>query len=147
MDVERTVRWLRDRELIKQLPQRYAHGLDTRNFEESRSVFDAGCYVKGSINEAPIDSYFAALVTGVQAYEATMHFMGNQYVELDEGADEGTVETYAVAYHIEAADSGRKDLVMGVRYVDDVARAGDDWLIVRRTAIPHWVRGPLPRPA
>ena len=147
MDLERTVRWLRDRELIKQLPQRYAHGLDTRDFDESRSVFDAACYVKGSINEAPIDAYFAALVTGVQAYEATMHFMGNQYVELEEGADAGTVETYAVAYHIEAADSGRKDLVMGVRYIDDVARSGDHWLIVRRTAIPHWVRGPLPRPA
>jgi hypothetical protein len=147
MDLERTVRWLRDRELIKQLPQRYAHGLDTRDFDASRRVFHDDCYVKGSINEAPIDSYFAALIPGVQAYEATMHFMGNQYVDLDEGADEGTVETYAVAYHIEAAASGRKDLVMGVRYIDSVARSDDGWLIVNRTAIPHWVRGPLPRPA
>ena len=43
MDVERTVRWLRDRELIKQLPQRYAHGLDTRDFDESRAVFHPDC--------------------------------------------------------------------------------------------------------
>jgi hypothetical protein len=147
MDLERTVRWLRDRELIKQLPQRYAHGLDTRNFDESLAVFHPDCYVKGSINEAQIDEYMAGLVTGVQAYGATMHFMGNQYVELEEGADEGTVETYAVAYHMESADTGRKDLVMGVRYIDTVARVGDGWQIVRRTAIPHWVRGPLPRPA
>ena len=146
MDLERTVRWLRDRELIKQLPQRYAHGLDTRNFDESRAVFHPDCYVKGSINEAPIDSYFAALVTGVQAYEAAMHFMGNQYVTLDEGADEGSIETYAVAYHIESEDSGLPDLVMGVRYCDTVARDGDGWIITHRVAIPHWVRGPLPRP-
>ena len=34
---------------------------------------------------------------------------------------------------------------MGVRYCDDVARDGDDWIIVKRVAIPVWVRGPLPR--
>jgi hypothetical protein len=146
MDVESTVRWLRDRELIKALPQRYAHGLDTRDFPKARAVFRDDCYVKGSISENPIDAYFANLVTGVQDYQATMHFMGNQYVELEEGADVGFVETYAVAYHIEAPESGLPDLVMGVRYQDDVARDGDGWIISRRTAIPHWVRGPLPRP-
>lgn len=147
MDLERTVRWLRDRELIKDLPQRYAHGLDTRDFDEARSVFDDNCNFKGALGESHIDTYFPGLVTGVQAYEATMHFMGNQYVDLEEGADEGTVETYAVAHHMEAPSAGRHDLIMGVRYIDTVARDGDGWKIVRRTAIPHWVRGPLPRPA
>lgn len=146
MDLETTVRWLRDRELIKALPQRYAHGLDTRDFEAARRVFRDDCYVKGSINEAPIDDYFAALVDGVKAYQATMHFMGNQYVTLAEGADQGSIETYAVAYHIESEDSGLPDLVMGVRYCDTVERHDDDWIITRRVAIPHWVRGPLPRP-
>ena len=74
-----------------------------------------------------------------------MHFMGNQYVELEPGADAGFVETYAVAYHMEAKDNGRDDLVMGVRYRDDVARDGTGWKIVKRHAIPVWVRGPLPR--
>ena len=146
MDIESTVRWLRDRELIKALPQRYAHGLDTRDFAAARRVFTEDCYVKGSISENPIGPYFDALVVGVQNYQATMHFMGNQYVELEEGADEGAIETYAVAYHIEAPESGLPDLVMGVRYQDTVRRHGDEWLIARRTAIPHWVRGPLPRP-
>jgi hypothetical protein len=147
MDLESTVRWLRDLELIKALPQRYAHGLDTRNFDEARRVFSDDCYVKGSISENHIDAYFAGLVTGVQAYQATMHFMGNQYVDLDEGSDDGFVETYAVAYHIESPDSGLPDLVMGVRYQDTVTRRGDDWCIANRTAIPQWVRGPLPRPS
>ncbi|HEV8296475.1 MAG TPA: nuclear transport factor 2 family protein [Acidimicrobiales bacterium] len=147
MDVEATVRWLRDRELIKALPQRYAHGLDTRDFPKSRSVFRDDCYVHGSIRQDPIGTYFAFLEESVQKYQATMHFMGNQYVELEEGADEGFVETYAVAYHIESPESGLPDLLMGVRYQDTVARDGDGWIITARTAIPHWVRGPLPRPA
>jgi len=74
-----------------------------------------------------------------------MHFMGNQYVDLEPGADTGFVETYAVAYHMEAAGNGRDDLIMGVRYQDTVARDGDGWLIINRVAKPVWVRGPLPR--
>ena len=146
-DLARTVQWLRDKALVEALPQRYAHGLDTRDFDRARAVFRDDCTVKGSLVEAPIDPYWASLIPGVRAYEATMHFMGNQYAELEPGADTGFVETYAVAYHMEAAGNGREDLVMGVRYRDDVARDGAGWLIVKRHAIPVWVRGPLPRAA
>ncbi|MEI8002166.1 MAG: nuclear transport factor 2 family protein [Actinomycetes bacterium] len=144
-DLARTVQWLRDRELISLLPQRYARGLDLRDFASSRALFRNDCTVKGSLLEAPIDEYWAGLCPGVEAYEATMHFMGNQFVAVEPGADTGHVETYAVAYHMEAAGNGHDDLVMGVRYCDDVARDGDDWKIVRRVAVPVWVRGPLPR--
>lgn len=144
-DLVRTVGWLRDKAVIEALPQRYAHGLDTRDFDRARAVFRDDCTVKGSLVEAPIDPYWESLVPGVQAYAATMHFMGNQYVDLEPGADTASVETYAVAYHMEAPEAGREDLVMGVRYCDTVARAGDGWLIVKRHAIPVWVRGPLPR--
>ncbi|MFM8303067.1 MAG: nuclear transport factor 2 family protein [Actinomycetota bacterium] len=144
-ELARTVRWLRDKALIEALPQRYAHGLDTRQFDRARAVFHDGCTVKGSLVEAPIDQYWASLVPGVKAYPATMHFMGNQYIEVEPGADTGYVETYAVAYHMEDPESGREDLVMGVRYCDDVVRDGDGWLIAKRVAVPVWVRGPLPR--
>jgi SnoaL-like domain len=143
MNLEETVRWLQARELIREVPQRYAHGLDVRDFGASRAVFRDDCYVKGSVREDPIDPYFEFLTAGVQRFEATMHFMGNQYVAVGPDADEGFVETYAVAYHLEPAGSGRQDLVMGVRYLDTVAREGDSWLIARRTVIPQWVRGPL----
>jgi hypothetical protein len=144
-ELARTVGWLRDKALIEALPQRYAHGLDTRDFDAARAVFRDDCTVKGSVVEAPIDPYWEQLVPGVRSFEATMHFMGNQYCDVEPGADTGYVETYAVAYHMEPPDSGREDLVMGVRYCDDVARHDDGWLIVKRAAIPVWIRGPLPR--
>jgi hypothetical protein len=145
-ELARTVQWLRDRALIAALPQQYAHGLDTRDFDRARAVFRDDCRVKGSLVEDVIDRYWEQLVHGVMAYDATMHFMGNQYVEVEPGAGTGFVETYAVAYHMEAPGSGRDDLVMGVRYLDHVARDGDSWTIVERSAIPVWIRGPFPRP-
>ena len=69
-DLEANVRWLRDVELIKQLVQRYVHGVDT----------------------------------------------------LD-------------------------DLRLGLRYQDDVVRAGSGWKIIRRNVIEQWHRGPFPRPS
>ena len=60
-ELARTVQWLRDKALIEALPQRYAHGLDTRQFDKARAVFRDDCTVKGSLGEYgghAIRSYF-----------------------------------------------------------------------------------------
>ena len=136
------VRWLRDREQIRELPQRYAYGVDTRNWTLVRSVFHDGCHVEGTAVHDTIDPYLAVLRPLVERYPATFHFMGNQYVEVD--GDGGRVETYAVAYHMEDPGSGREDLVMAVRYVDTVRREASTWKISGRRVIQQWRRGPLP---
>ena len=145
MSLEDDVRWLCDRELIRDLPQLYAHGIDTRDWKKVRSVFDDTCHVDGMMGSLPIDAYLEKLRPGVEAYPATLHFMGNQYVRIE--GDTGHVETYAVAYHMEGDDSPHPDLVMGVRYLDDTVRRGNTWLIARRSTIRQWHRGPFPRPA
>jgi 3-phenylpropionate/cinnamic acid dioxygenase small subunit len=141
-----TVAWLKDRELIKDLAQRYARNVDKRDWKAVRACFADDCYVKGTVAENPIDDYMLGLAPGVEAYVATMHFMGNQYVDLEPGADTGFIETYAVAYHLEEPGNGIDDLFMGVRYCDDVRRDGDDWIIAKRRVFLQWNRGPLPRP-
>ncbi len=143
-DLTSQVRWLRDRELIRELPQLYAYGIDTRDFDVVASVFHSDCVVSGTMRTAGIERYLKLLEPGVRQYHATMHFMGNQYLRVE--GDAGHVETYAVAYHIEADDSPIEDLIMGVRYQDDVVRVGDEWKISRRNVVNQWHRGPLPRP-
>jgi hypothetical protein len=143
-DLATTVRWLRDRELIRELPQTYAYGIDTKDWSVVASVFSDDCQVRGTLTEAPIAPYLEQLEPGVRAYDATLHFMGNQYVKVD--GDQGHVETYAVAYHLEADGSELADLIMGVRYQDDVRREGEGWKICRRNVVKQWHRGPLPRP-
>jgi hypothetical protein len=146
-----TLRFVRDRELIRDLPTRYAHGIDTDDWEKVASAFHPDCQVEGTLNTDEIRPYLAQLEPGVKQYHATLHSMGNQYVELevDGNADRGRVETYAVAYHIEPEGSPHDDLVMGVRYCDEVVRVPDldDWRIIRRRVIKQWHRGPLPRPS
>ena len=78
-------------------------------------------------------------------YDATMHFRGNQYVELD--GDRAFVETWVIGYHMEAPGSPLDHLVLGLRYQDDLVRLGDDWRIIRRETAEQWHTGPFPRPA
>lgn len=145
-----TLAWIRDRELIRDLPLRYAHGIDTDDWEKVASVFHPRCEVEGTLQAASIEPYLEALEPGVKQYDATLHFMGNQYVEhaIDKTPDTARVETYAVAYHIESEQSPYADLVMGVRYCDTVIRveALEDWRIIHRKVVKQWHRGPLPRP-
>jgi hypothetical protein len=144
-DLEANVRWLRDRELIKELPQRYAYGIDTRDFALVRSVFHPDCHVEGTLEGGALEPYLEGIEEGLTQWVATMHFMGNQYVRIE--GDTGHVETWAVAYQMEADDSPLDDLLLGLRYQDDVVRVGDGWKIIRRNTVKQWHRGPFPRPA
>ncbi|MFA5883754.1 MAG: nuclear transport factor 2 family protein [Acidimicrobiia bacterium] len=143
-DTAATVLWLRDRELIRDLYARYAYGVDSVDMALVRSVFDPTCVVVGTMEEGSLDDYLDGLEDGLLAYDATMHFRGNQYIEID--GDRGFVETWVIGYHMESPGSPIDSLTLALRYLDDVARSGDDWKIVRREAVRQWHTGPLPRP-
>ncbi len=143
-DVEANMRWMRDREQLKMLYQRYAFGVDSGRFDIVRSVFHPDCVVSGTLEDGSLDPYLEGIEEGLKQWDATMHMMGNQYVEID--GDKGRVETWVVGYHMEAPDSPLDHLVLGLRYQDDVVRVGDDWKIIRRNTVKQWHTGPFPRP-
>ncbi len=136
---EQMVRELWDRDRIGRLPRRYARGVDRRDWAAVRACFADGAIVEGTRTQGPVDEYLAALRPGVERYVATMHVMANQLVEVD--GDRGALETYAVAFHWAASPAGAPhadNLVVGVRYHDDVARHGEDWLITHRRVSGDW---------
>jgi hypothetical protein len=144
-DAEALVRELWDRDRIARLPRTYSRGVDRRDWKLVRSCFTDDAHVEGSRATASIDDYIDHLRVGVEHFPATMHFMGNQLVDVD--GDRGSVETYAVAFHWKGTPAGAQDpanLVVGVRYHDQVIRQGDGWLIARRHVDPDWRVGPYP---
>ena len=143
-DHEATVRWLRDREIIKNLYRRYAFAVDSIDMQLVRSVFHPDCTFVGTQEKGELEPYLQGMMDALHQWDATMHFMGNQYIEID--SDEGHVETWVVGYHMEADDSPLEHLVLGLRYQDDLVRVGDDWKIIHRHTAKHWHTGPFPRP-
>ncbi len=137
--------WLRDRELIGNLYRRYAYGVDSINFDLVRSVFHPDSVVAGTLEGGTLNDYLDGIEQALHQWDATMHFVGNQYIEVN--GDVGFVESWVVGYHMEAEGSPLDHLVLGLRYQDDVARFGDDWKITKRTAAKQWHTGPFPRPS
>ena len=54
-----------------------------------------------------------------------MHFLGEPLIDLEDGADEGSLDTYAVVYQLGDAGAGQTDLTLGIRYLDDVVVTRD----------------------
>jgi SnoaL-like domain len=145
-ELEAMVKELRDRDEIGRLIRTYAHGIDRRDWNLVRSCFSDDAEAQGSRDTGPIEPYLAAMRPGVEFYPTTMHFMGNQLIELN--GDTATVETYAVAYHWKGEVAGSEhpeNLVVGVRYLDTVQRRAEGWRITRRQVAPDWRTGPYPQ--
>jgi len=137
--LDERVQELWDRDRITQLPMRYARGVDRRDWALVRSCFADEATVDGTRSSGPIDIYLAELRPGVERFSSTMHVMANQLVDIS--GDRGEIETYAVAFHwaVEPAGSSHPDnLVVGVRYHDEVRRVRDGWVIARRRVSGDW---------
>jgi len=133
------VRELWDRAQVTDVPLRYARGVDRRDWELVRSCFGDDAFVDGTRSTGPVDAYLSELRPGVERWVATMHVMANQIVSID--GDRATLETYAVAFHWAAAPAGAPspdNLIVGVRYHDEMARRDGRWVITRRVVSGDW---------
>ncbi|MCB0995584.1 MAG: nuclear transport factor 2 family protein [Acidimicrobiales bacterium] len=143
-DLEATVRWLRDRTLLRDLYNRYAYGVDSLDFDLVRTVFHPDCVFVGTLEEGTIDDYLHGLEEGLLPYDASMHLHGNDYTCIN--GDEASIETWVVNFNTEPPGAPIENLVLGLRYKDEVVRVGDDWKIIQRETTLQWFTGPFPRP-
>ena len=137
--VDEMVRELWDKSHVGEVPMRYARGVDRRDWALVRSCFSADAFVDGTRSTGPVDDYLAELRPGVERWAGTMHVMANQLIDVN--GDRATMETYAVAFHWAVAPPGTPDadnLIVGVRYHDELARTDTGWVIVRRVVSGDW---------
>jgi hypothetical protein len=134
---------LADHEAVRALALLYALGVDRRDEAMVKSVFTSDAVIHGTIGDGLASDYIPKLIEGVGHYQATMHNITNQYVDLHEGV--GEVWSNAVALHFEEPANGRTDMAMGAQYRDRVIRTPEGWLIAERTTVRLWTRGPFPR--
>ena len=145
MTLEDEIRHVADRQAVTDVPLTYARGIDRRDWALVRSCFTADCQIEGSRLTASVDDYLTDLRKGVTYFPSTMHFMGNQLATVD--GDAAMVETYAVAYHWMGDPPGTphdENLVVGVRYHDQLVRTPQGWKIAVRRVSPDWRQGPYP---
>ena len=133
---------LRDRLEIRDLAERYARTLDRRDWAHAESLFTEDVELRlhrpdGSVlfDISSRESLLKGLSV-VERYRATTHFVGNQTVEID--GDTATAETYCMAHHIHEEKGVEYDLVMAIRYQDELRRVEGRWRFRCRVLLVDW---------
>jgi ketosteroid isomerase-like protein len=132
------VRMLIDRAAIRDLLLRYARGVDRKDLALVASCFTPDATYEGALASGTARDALAALPARMGRYESTMHFIGNHLIEV--AGDTATSEAYAVAYHRQQLGGRSVDLVVGIRYLDELVRRSDQWLIRHRQVRREWTR-------
>ena len=127
---------LLDRETIRDTLARLSRGEDRRDAALLRICYWPDATVDFGVFVGGFDDYLAWVVPGSPAIPVTLHTLGQSLIRLS--GDRAAVETHVTAYHrIDMGDEER-DIVLGGRYLDRLARREGEWRVAQRTMLYDW---------
>ncbi len=136
---ERLMRELTDRAAIHDVIARFAIGVDRRDWDMVASCFTPDAYFdSGPIFQGEIKQGILVFRENMKNFESTMHMTGTQLIELKE--DKACAETYGIDYHRLNLGDRQKDIIVGLRFLDDLVRQDGKWLICKREVKFVWQR-------
>jgi hypothetical protein len=127
---------------IRDVIARYCRGIDRRQMELVRSCYHPDATDDHGDYRGGIDGFVDYLGVTLAHWQSTTHFLGNVLVEVGPTGTTARAESYALAFHRIAArgDKPERDLVGGIRYVDDFERREGVWRIAARVCVLDWSR-------
>ncbi|GGD80539.1 nuclear transport factor 2 family protein [Croceicoccus mobilis] len=117
---------------------RYMRAQDRCDPELHKSAFHPDAFVDCGPVAGDVETFVQYAQAGLAQCHFTHHMIGQ--VDLLVDGDRATGEVYFIAYHRMALDDEETDMIFGGRYVDEYARRGGEWRIVRRCEIADWTR-------
>jgi ketosteroid isomerase-like protein len=131
-----------DHTRLRELVDAYALAADRRDDDAFVALFTDEATLTIGQPGAPAATFagaegLRAATAPLDAYQATMHFVGNHVCEVDGAAATGT--TYCLANHLVPAGEGVENLRMVIRYDDRYARGSDGaWRFAARDLSILW---------
>jgi hypothetical protein len=128
-----------DRAAISQLLATYCHGIDHHDWLLVQSCFAPDATLRYGQYEGDAAGFVRYAQEGLASMIRHSHQLGQTYFQrLDSGIRS---ETYATCFHRYQTGESAEDLVVGARYVDDLAQdPSGAWKIARRTMVYDWTR-------
>jgi hypothetical protein len=133
-----------DVDALRALAQRYSRAIDARDMDELTALFDPAGSVDGARGSSSVPDYLEMTRTSPRVFEQSMHMLGDPLIDFVDGSDTARLDTYAVVYQLGRVEAegikGGGDMVLGIRYLDDVRRIDGQWRIHHRQAVMLWSR-------
>ena len=129
-----------DRQAIVELAVAYTWALDSKRFDELRSVFaaDATADLHG-VHCDGVEAIVARIERPLSRLDATQHLVGNHQVVVD--GDTATHRCHLQSQHVKRGTEGGDNFVIGGTYEDRLMRTTDGWRITHRTMTATWTDG------
>jgi SnoaL-like domain len=137
---DQELRDLLDQHQIRALIYRYCRAVDRRQYQDLRACYHPEATDHHGDFYGTVDEFVAYVERGLQAYEATMHFVGNLAVEVTGDAARSEAYVLALAHLAATDDRPARDNTVALRYVDDLERRDGEWRILRRVCVYEWTR-------
>lgn len=117
---------------IRNLHLQYCRAADRMDQALFRACFHDDATFAFPVYTGPIEGFLTMAWATLNAFVATRHVVGNQFVEVH--GDRAFAEHYTVATHrMAASESGpARDFIAQVRYLDRVERRDGAWRIAHR---------------
>lgn len=126
-------------EELRALVQRYARAADERDIGALEDLFHPEAEIAGARGVATLQAWLETM-RDERAFPRSMHLMADPLITVVDGAGEATLDTYAVVFQLSEPGSGKGDLTLGIRYLDDVVVHEGHWVFRRRGARTLWMR-------
>ncbi len=133
---------LSDRFEIQDLVFRYAHLIDSRQFQALRGVFTEDAFVDysvygGSVGDLDTTIAFLEQAVTTEVFPNCQHLNANVQVTLDGDRAEGRVMCFN-PMEMTLAEGKTQTYMLGLWYVDEYRRTPDGWRISRRVEEKSW---------
>ena len=143
MTPEEQLQQLADRAAIADVVNRYATGLDTRDWVLYRSVFTAEFDNYTSNSETPehlrADDWVERWRPVFEGYDATQHLISNHVFSIS--GDEATCVSYLRARHVILNDGVADHYTIGGYYTNRFVRTDEGWKLCVRRLTVTWTEG------
>ena len=135
-DLAEELNALLDRERIRDALVRLARGEDRRDAALISGAYWPDARVDHGVFQGDFRAYLAWVVPGAEAITNTQHVLGQTFIEID-GAS-ARAETQVISYHRVDMGTEERDTCIGGRYLDVLAKRGDEWRIANRLMLYDW---------
>lgn len=126
-------------EAVRDCVYRVSRAIDRVDADLLLSSFHPGATIDyGKLFQGSVEDWAASAMKHQASQQQRHHLVGNIIVRID--GDEAVAESYALDRHKSPAGDGFKDLVLGARTLDRLARRDGEWRIVDRKKIMDWGR-------
>ncbi len=124
---------LSDREAIREVANRYAHGVDRLDGEWMKSAYWPNATDDHGVFDGNAWDFVDRCMGSHGRWRSTMHLTMNHQIEIEPGRTTARGELYNVS-HLFRADSPTLETWYG-RYLDRYEKRGDEWRIIHRVCV------------